>query len=94
MDEFLREQVRGLGAASEDIVDNVIVAIVLRSGCACSFDEDGGVFNDGGVVGGEGEIFHGEVVDDWVDLYSGRVDTVGNERRRGCTDSKATMTST
>lgn len=87
--EFIGEEGDWLGAAGEDIVDDVVVAL-------CGVVSDlgsvvNGVVDDGVVVGCEIKVLDCILQDDGVNLDDCRVDTVSHEGTRTGANSSATI---
>lgn len=87
--EFIGEEGDGLGAAGEDIVDDVVVALGGVVG------DLGGVVNgivdDSVVVGCEIKVLDCILQDDRVDLDDSRVDAMSHEGTRTCANSSSTV---
>lgn len=75
--ELVGEEGDGLGAAGEDVMDDVVVALGLVVGDLLR--EVDGVVDDGVVVGREVKVLYCVLHDDGVDLDNSRVDAVGHE---------------
>lgn len=83
-EELEREEVEGLRAAGEDVVDYVVVTCFVEARDECE-----GVVVDNGDGAGELEVLGREVADCRVDFNDGGVDAVGCEGRWACSDAEA-----
>jgi hypothetical protein len=86
-DELVCEEFDWLGAAGEDVVDDVVV--LHRALGLGVVNEGARVFDDGGVVGWEAEVLAGELVHHRVDFDDGGVDAVADEGTGRGTNSEA-----
>lgn len=75
--ELVGEEGDGLGAAGEDVVDDVVVALGRVAGDLLR--EVDGVVDDGVVVGREVKVLYCVLKDDGVDLDDSRVDSMGHK---------------
>ena len=86
-EEFGGEELDGLGAAGEDVVDDVVVGICF--GGVGGRDGVDRVADVVAVVRGEVEVFEGEFVDDRVEFNNGGVDAVVDQGRGSGADAEA-----
>lgn len=89
--ELEGEEVHGLCASSEDVVDNVVERLsrLLRKLCGVADS----VSQHHWIVLLETKVIHRKVIHRWVNLHHGRIDTVGDECRWRGPNSKATVSS-
>ena len=87
--ELVGEEGDGLGAAGEDVVDDVVVALSCVVGDLLS--EVDGVVDDGVVVGSEVEVLYRVLQDDGIDLDDRRVNSVGHEGTGTCANASAAI---
>ena len=79
LNELLREKLGGLGAPGKDVVNYIPKSLPGGAGGLDASNICHGVFDDGGVILREGEVFRGEIEDYGVDFYGGGMYTVGNK---------------
>lgn len=90
MEEINGEKLGGLGTASKDIVDDVVV-LMRRWGLQRPLDEFGCIIDGGRVVGGEVEILLGKLDHNRVELDDCSINAVFHECTGGCANSKTTI---